>query len=379
MAILKIWDEATQSYKSIPAIKGERGEVGPQGPQGPQGEQGPKGDKGDQGESSFEELKNIDSGRIALTIGGETKSLLVGTASKAFTSTNMNRVKSQLSILLDLILSVNNAPITYAQEKWGENRTDASTLFNNDINLIYLPNLDTTKVTSFFAAFTGSNIFKSDIVVTKSATNLNKMFFGCENLISVNTDRWDISNVTDISGMFANCYSLESFTFSPPDTKKILDAYDMFYDCRSLISVNITFSPDSRIRNIENMFRDCVNLEDCNIRFASDNEQYMYGFFDRCYSLFQVNFGSIKEGSDTTYMFHYCYNLEDIIMEDNTLDESISLSDSPLISLSTSTIIKALSDRTGKSSKTLTLHPDVKSKLTPTQIAQINDKNWTIA
>lgn len=35
--IINIWDEKTQQYVSIPAIKGDKGERGEQGPQGPQG------------------------------------------------------------------------------------------------------------------------------------------------------------------------------------------------------------------------------------------------------------------------------------------------------------------------------------------------------
>lgn len=40
MSILKVWDEETQKYVGIPAIKGDKGEPGEKGEQGPQGPQG---------------------------------------------------------------------------------------------------------------------------------------------------------------------------------------------------------------------------------------------------------------------------------------------------------------------------------------------------
>ena len=56
MAILRIWDEASQSYQEVPALvglkgdKGDKGDTGPQGPQGERGEAGPQGPAGPQGE-----------------------------------------------------------------------------------------------------------------------------------------------------------------------------------------------------------------------------------------------------------------------------------------------------------------------------------------
>lgn len=52
---------------------------------------------------------------------------------------------------------------------------------------------------------------------------------------------------------------------------------------------------------------------------------------------------------------------------------------SNLDSLTVNNIINALADMTGETAKTLTLHADVKARLTQDQIAQITNKNWTLA
>ena len=78
MSILKVWDEETQKYVGIPAIKGDKGETGEKGekgekgdtgatgPQGPQGVQGPKGDTGATGpQGSSYNLTDSDRQAIA--------------------------------------------------------------------------------------------------------------------------------------------------------------------------------------------------------------------------------------------------------------------------------------------------------------------------
>ena len=81
MPILKVWDEETQKYVGIPAIKGDKGETGEKGekgekgdtgatgPQGPQGDTGPKGDTGATGpKGSSYVLTASDKQTIAQTV-----------------------------------------------------------------------------------------------------------------------------------------------------------------------------------------------------------------------------------------------------------------------------------------------------------------------
>ena len=46
MSILKVWDEETQKYVSIPAIKGDKGETGEKGEKGDTGATGLQGEQG---------------------------------------------------------------------------------------------------------------------------------------------------------------------------------------------------------------------------------------------------------------------------------------------------------------------------------------------
>ena len=79
-------------------------------------------------------------------------------------------------------------------------------------------------------------------------------------------------------------------------------------------------------------------------------------------------------------MFNYCSGLKKVRFKANTLSLSISFLQSPLLSTeSIQSIVDGYKDMTGQTSPVLTLHPDVREKLTDTQIATLTSKNVTIA
>lgn len=76
--------------------------------------------------------------------------------------------------------------------------------------------------------------------------------------------------------------------------------------------------------------------------------------------------------------FVECDGLEDVRFVVGCLKASISFNTSPLLSdESIQSIIDGLADVT--ETQTLTLHADVKAKLTEEQLATITQKNWTVA
>lgn len=92
MAILRIWDEASQSYQEIPTL------VGPQGPAGQPGQDGADGAPGEQGpagpnemststDSSITGLLKGASGKVAQAVAGEDYEA-AGTAASAIATHN---------------------------------------------------------------------------------------------------------------------------------------------------------------------------------------------------------------------------------------------------------------------------------------------------
>jgi surface protein len=66
---------------------------------------------------------------------------------------------------------------------------------------------------------------------------MNKMFFGCKNLTSLDVSSFDTSNVTDMDEMFWGCESLTILDVSNFNTSNITYMYKMFYNCANLKTI----------------------------------------------------------------------------------------------------------------------------------------------
>ena len=100
------------------------------------------------------------------------------------------------------------------------------------------------------------------------------------------------------------------------------------------------------------------------------------------YSDLQTILGELDLSSCTnvTSAFDFAYRLKDITFKANTIKISISFAACHSLSdASIQSIIDGLADLAGQTAQTLTLHADVKAKLTEEQIAIITSKNWTLA
>lgn len=138
-------------------------------------------------------------------------------------------------------------------------------------------------------------------------------------------------NGVNISSWFAGCRNIKEITFEN-DNLKVLNLTATFNDCLLLESVN-------------------GKLDISNCATSAVNNAFM-----KCYALKEVRFteNSIKVG----LKFYDC-----ILLSDDSIRS----------------IIDGLADLTGQETQTLTLHADVKAKLTEDQITTITSKNWTLA
>ena len=155
--------------------------------------------------------------------------------------------------------------------------------------------------------------------------------------------------------------------------------YGAFRQTKGLNSVKVKTVPNDIIFNFSYSFYSSkvksVELENinkfgnCSNAFSDDvNLVEIIGAFDlsNC-----TNFNGI---------FRKCSSLKDVSFVKETIKLTISFSESPLLSDATiQSIIEGLADLTGLETQTLTLHADVKAKLTEDQLTAITSKNWTLA
>lgn len=78
--------------------------------------------------------------------------------------------------------------------------------------------------------------------------------------------------------------------------------------------------------------------------------------------------------------FYNCYALEDVEFAQGTIPKSIQFNNSPnLTDASIQSIIDGLADLSDGTTQVLSLHADVKAKLTEAQLDVITEKNWSVA
>jgi surface protein len=101
-------------------------------------------------------------------------------------------------------------------------------------------------------------------MVDESHDDLSYMFNGCTNLVSVNTENWDTSNVTDMTSMFQDCTSLTQLDLSNFNTAFVWSMSSMFWNCTSLTTLDLsnweTASIFDKSMDMFSMFDGCTSL-----------------------------------------------------------------------------------------------------------------------
>lgn len=117
-----------------------------------------------------------------------------------------------------------------------------------------------------------------------------------------------------------------------------------------------------------------LDLSEFNTTFGPSTDVF-YG----CTSLEEIR-GEIENTTNNwTLWFANCKKLREVRFKANSIKGDFTIAQSPLLSAeSVQSIVDGLADMTGGTSYKLTLHADVKAKLTEEQLATISAKNWTI-
>lgn len=248
-------------------------------------------------------------------------------------------------------------------DNWDASQTSLLRKFNNDLDLVFMPYVDTSNVISFYYTFAGcsrlitvplintsagqtffgmfydcSGLKSVPLLNTSAGTNFNSMFHGCSSLSTI--PLIDTSNSTDISSMFSGCSNLQ---YVPQlDTSSATAMHSMFYNCTSLFSIPQLEA--SKITNIgSDAFHYCAKLT----TFGGLNN------IGQAYTLNQANY------SYYTLDFSTCT----LLSHDSLMN-----------------IINKLYDLTidDKPTQKLILGTNNKDKLTLEEIAIATTKGWTV-
>lgn len=227
------------------------------------------------------------------------------------------------------------------------NCENANSIFNNCTNLISINSFIVNESSSITFAFNGcinltqindfqintmqdillNNMFNncSSLIslsgIIKNVKNMCNMFFGCNNLETLDMTNWDLSNCIDTSYMLYDCISLKEIIANNNElnTSLVQDMSCMFYNCESLTRIPYLYM-DSCIY-ITGLLYGCIALTEIyNMQtksFNSSNVTNMDNAFNNCINLLYF---PILNTSSCISMIRAFYNCSNMTGSVNALD-----------------------------------------------------------
>jgi surface protein len=95
---------------------------------------------------------------------------------------------------------------------------------------------------------------------TQNVTNMQYLFFNCNEAATINLSGWNTSNVTNMGYMFQYCKMVLELDLSSFNTSKVTTTFGTFADCTSLVILDLTSFDMSALTNIQWMFARCTSL-----------------------------------------------------------------------------------------------------------------------
>ena len=92
------------------------------------------------------------------------------------------------------------------------------------------------------------------------------MFYGCDNIISIDLSSFDTKNIINMKNMFMFCINLKSIDLSNFNTTNVENMENMFYRCKNLIKLNLTSFDIKNVKNISGFIDGCNSLKEINVK-----------------------------------------------------------------------------------------------------------------
>ena len=162
-----------------------------------------------------------------------------------------------------------------------------------------------------------NNIISIDLSFFDSSivSNTNYMFSYCHNLLYINLSNFETFNVTNMGYMFSHCYNLINIDLSSFNTENVNDISNMFYNCCKITNLNLSNFNTEKVINMSKTFFNCRNLKNVDLSsFNTKNVIDMSYMFSYCKKLDKINLLTFntEKVTDMNHMFSYCYNLTNI-------------------------------------------------------------------
>lgn len=148
-------------------------------------------------------------------------------------------------------------------------------------------------------------------------------FFGifskCVNLVEfVQPKELELKNVTDLDKAFYGCSSLKTVELHVSKDSRLINLNHLFSECSGLRSLKITFEEgiQSKIEDVSYMFNLCTNINEMElINFDTSSASNFRALFKDCKYIRKIPNFNTSNGKDMSRMFMNCEELANLDME----------------------------------------------------------------
>ena len=176
---------------------------------------------------------------------------------------------------------------------------------------------------------------------TSNLTNMQWMFYGLDNIQTLDLSGFDTSNVTSMEAAFTCCNNLTSLNMSSFNTRNVTDMSGMFGGCTKydsdnniiegthyclLTSLDVSNFDTRNVTNMSAMFSTCTNLTSLDVsNFDTRNVTNMIGMFHSCSSLTSLDLSNFDTSNVTDLwdMFRWCEKLQTLDLSGWDLTKAI--------------------------------------------------------
>jgi len=223
--------------------------------------------------------------------------------------------------------------------KWkADNCTAMNSMFSGCENLTNLSfnsefNFNTSKVTNMSYMFYNCKSLTSIPVTslnTQSVTDMSHMFEECQawaaSFGEYSPWNWETGNVTTMERMFYDCKKISSLNLSKWNTENVTTMYRMFYGCEGIKEssssdryalLNVENFNVSKVTNMSSMFAHCTGIKWLKLsKWKTSALTNMNSMFYGCSKLKEINISNftLSATTDMGYAFYKCSEMTDIDM-----------------------------------------------------------------
>ena len=203
------------------------------------------------------------------------------------------------------------------QQNW-ENVANLENKFSGDVDLQYMPLVDTSNATTMKNMFNSARSLKTtNTINAENVTSMYGMFYNCNALEK--TALANTSNVTSAYQMFYNCGSLKTAPLF--DTSSVTSMYQMFYNCTALTSIPLYDT--SSVTNMQQAFYQCKSITTVPLLNTSSVTS-MVEAFAYCTNLTSIPAIDTSKVTNMQGIFRFCENLTEIPLIDTSKVSSAS-------------------------------------------------------